>query len=102
MSIFADLKKKGDKRFVNPRSLAEAIVEAIPRKEELFAKTSVAGPGFINVTLSPVVLSERVQYAAQNSAGEPLPLELVFFTSGVQSCARNPILQQPWKQIGSC
>mmetsp|Transcript_6692 Transcript_6692/g.17138 ORF Transcript_6692/g.17138 Transcript_6692/m.17138 type:complete len:541 (-) Transcript_6692:501-2123(-) len=68
MSIFADLKKKGDKRFVNPRSLAEAIVEAIPRKEELFAKTSVAGPGFINVTLSPVVLSERVQYAAQNSA----------------------------------
>jgi arginyl-tRNA synthetase len=43
MSIFAELKKKGDTRFSNPRSLAEAIVAALPEDESLFASTSVAG-----------------------------------------------------------
>ena len=52
MQLFAELKKNGDATFSNPRALAEAIVEAVNNKNVLFASTSVAGPGFINVTFS--------------------------------------------------
>ena len=68
MQLFAELKKKGDTSFKNPRSLAEAIVEALPDDENIFASTSVAGPGFINVTFSDTLLSKRVTQTVHNSS----------------------------------
>jgi len=43
----------------NPRELAEEIVAALP-KNDLISKTEVAGPGFINITLSSVAISKLV------------------------------------------
>lgn len=44
----------------NPRQIATAWVAAL-KETELFAKVEVAGPGFINLTLSPSFLSQAVQ-----------------------------------------
>ncbi|ACO68782.1 arginyl-tRNA synthetase [Micromonas commoda] len=72
MPIFAELKQKGDTSFSNPRSLAEAIVEAIPGREHLFAQTSVAGPGFVNVTFSASFLAAGVLDTVVNSTDEKI------------------------------
>ncbi|MGY4308549.1 arginyl-tRNA synthetase [Bradyrhizobium sp. USDA 4369] len=42
-----------------PRDLAEAIAERL-RADELVAKVDVAGPGFINLTLHPVVWARQL------------------------------------------
>jgi arginyl-tRNA synthetase len=60
MQIFAELKKNGDTTFSNPRALAEAIVGAVDNKNDMFASTSVAGPGFINVTFSTSHLAQQL------------------------------------------
>jgi len=68
MQIFAELKRKGDTSFSNPRSLAEALVKALPENDNLFASASVAGPGFINVTFAPALLAKQVHQTVRNSA----------------------------------
>jgi arginyl-tRNA synthetase len=67
MQIFAELKKNGDATFSNPRALAEAIVEAVNNKNGLFASTSVAGPGFINVTFSTSHLAQQLAHTVHDA-----------------------------------
>ena len=67
MQIFAELKKKGDATFSNPRALAEAIVEAVNSENALFASTSVAGPGFINVTFSTSHLAQQLGHVVHGA-----------------------------------
>jgi arginyl-tRNA synthetase len=43
-----------------PRKIAEQIVAALDRQDEMIAQLEIAGPGFINVTLHPVFLSQEV------------------------------------------
>lgn len=50
----------GKKRGTNPKSLAEEMSQQLS-KEDLFAKVEVAGPGFINLQLSPAAWQGAVQ-----------------------------------------
>lgn len=43
----------------NPREVAETIVKNL-NSNHLIAKTEIAGPGFINITLNPLALSEKI------------------------------------------
>jgi arginyl-tRNA synthetase len=50
----------------NPREVADLVVEALqkdPLFPKVFAKLEVAGPGFINITVSSTLLDERVSAA---------------------------------------
>lgn len=42
-----------------PRKIAEQIVAALDRHDEMIAQLEIAGPGFINVTLNPAFLSKE-------------------------------------------
>ena len=50
----------------NPRALAEEIAEHIKTKSPAIASVSVAGPGFINVTLTPSFWQETIRLAEQD------------------------------------
>jgi len=55
----------------NPRKIAEQILEKWP-KEEMIEKLEVAGPGFINITLSAEFLSKQAtEVAADPRLGVP-------------------------------
>lgn len=49
----------------NPRQIAQEIVEAIP-ENPILSKVEIAGPGFINLTLSPEWLAARLEEAAKD------------------------------------
>lgn len=49
---------------MNPRALAEAIIAALP-ENNLVAKTEIAGPGFINFTISQQQLIDQLEHAYQ-------------------------------------
>ena len=49
----------------NPRALAEQVV-AVLKDNALFSDVSIAGPGFINLTLSDAALSARVQRISED------------------------------------
>lgn len=51
----------------NPRPIAQAIVDRLPQSD-LVDHVEVAGPGFLNVYLSPVWLIDVVRRAADDSA----------------------------------
>ncbi|MGY3452362.1 arginine--tRNA ligase [Bradyrhizobium sp. USDA 4353] len=51
-----------------PRDLAEQIAERL-RADELVAKVDVAGPGFINLTLQPVVWAKALATILREGAG---------------------------------
>jgi len=60
MGIFKALKgHEAGEELGNPRAVAEAIIAALPETDMVDA-TSVAGPGFINVTLSRDWLAQRL------------------------------------------
>src|SRR5690606_40564576 len=42
----------------NPRDVAQAVIDALPHRE-LFADLSIAGPGFINITVTDDALADR-------------------------------------------
>lgn len=44
-----------------PRRIADIILAHLPRATELFTKTDIAGPGFINFTVKPVAWQELLQ-----------------------------------------
>ena len=47
-----------------PRSIADAIIKAMPAEaSSVFERIELAGPGFINLTLSPVFLANQLHYA---------------------------------------
>lgn len=52
----------------NPRPIAEAIVAALP-ESDLVSKAEVAGPGFINLTLSPQWWHAIVRRATDKGSG---------------------------------
>ncbi|NCG20047.1 MAG: arginine--tRNA ligase [Rhodobacterales bacterium] len=57
----------------NPRAVAQAVVDALP-SSEMIAKAEVAGPGFINFTLSDAWLSSDVQRRCRDARlGAPSP-----------------------------
>ena len=59
----------------NPREIASLIVEKI-KERSLFSEVSIAGPGFINMTLSSAYLSERLQRIILDPRlGIPIPLK---------------------------
>ena len=59
----------------NPREIAEAIAEELRGREE-FSDVSVAGPGFINVTLSDQAVLELLKVRpATNRAGKTVVIE---------------------------
>jgi arginyl-tRNA synthetase (EC 6.1.1.19) len=51
---------------MNPRALAEAIIAAIP-DNQLLAKCDIAGPGFINFTISQQQLLDQLERAYSDS-----------------------------------
>lgn len=57
------LKKKGEK--ANPRDIATKIVEAI-KDSNLITAIDIAGPGFINLTPAPVLVTERANELAKD------------------------------------
>jgi arginyl-tRNA synthetase len=73
----------------NPRELAQAIVGAVmadPRGKDLIVSMDIAGPGFINIRLSPAasqavvahILDEGAQYGkSQAGAGKKVLVEFV-------------------------
>lgn len=61
----------------NPRDVAFAIVEALeknPNSSDMFSKLEIAGPGFINITVSASFLSKRLNDALRDPfLGVPRP-----------------------------
>ncbi len=54
MVISGREKKAGNKK-INPRQIAEQLVELLDAHSELFAEIKIAGPGFINFFMNPAV-----------------------------------------------
>ena len=55
-------------RKLNPRAVAEQLVAALPAATRTFCTASIAGPGFINFTLTPTALLAWIQ--AQDSVAQ--------------------------------
>ena len=84
---FGDFQANGvlpfaKKAKLNPRELAQKLIDQLP-KTDLW-ETSIAGPGFINFTLSPGFLlqwiekfssSNAIQQAAQTESGKKMVLD---------------------------
>ncbi|KAG9351943.1 hypothetical protein JZ751_023194 [Albula glossodonta] len=71
MAMAQMMKAKGLK--VNPREIAEKIVQYIP-DNDLIQKTEIAGPGFINVHLKKAFVSKLLTNLLVNGV-QPPPLE---------------------------
>uniref|UniRef100_A0AAY4ED88 Arginine--tRNA ligase, cytoplasmic n=1 Tax=Denticeps clupeoides TaxID=299321 RepID=A0AAY4ED88_9TELE len=71
MAMAQMMKAKGLK--VNPREIAEKIVQNIP-ENEMIQKTEIAGPGFINVHLKKSFVSKLLTNLLVNGV-QPPPLE---------------------------
>lgn len=50
-----------------PRKIAEQIVTAIGPDDEMISQLDIAGPGFINITLNPLFLSQHVNILLRDS-----------------------------------
>jgi arginyl-tRNA synthetase len=60
---------------INPRQISEAILTSLSQNK-LIARTEIAGPGFINITLSPALLSYGVDTLLRDThLGIDLPKE---------------------------
>ncbi len=57
--------KKKKKKKVNPRVIAQQVVDALPQPE-IFADVSLAGPGFINITVTDDYLASYIGQIAQD------------------------------------
>ena len=58
----------------NPRKIAEAVLGQLDRRDGALAQITIAGPGFINVSLSDHFLAAHVQTIIQDERlGCPLP-----------------------------
>ena len=68
---FRDVYSAIDPQFSNPRKFAEAIVARLTGDSTLsshFSKVEIAGPGFINMTVSDHILFEYVEEALSKTA----------------------------------
>eukprot|EP00898_Chlorokybus_atmophyticus_P004813 jgi/Chlat1/5332/Chrsp35S05264 len=59
MGLFGRLKKERPGEYKNPQVVAKAILDALP-ESKMIEKTSIAGAGFINVTVSKQWVAEYV------------------------------------------
>lgn len=50
-----------------PRKIAEQIITELDRQNEMIASIDIAGPGFINITLSPQFISQAVNHIAHSA-----------------------------------
>ena len=68
MLLARELGKSGAK--TNPRALAQQLLDALPASDTI-AKTEIAGPGFINVHLTPAAWQQQVReiHVAGNDFG---------------------------------
>ncbi|MEQ9364297.1 MAG: hypothetical protein RIF32_08650, partial [Leptospirales bacterium] len=67
---FRDLYAADHAAFKNPRTFAEALAASLRNDEacrEIFAGVEIAGPGFLNLTLTSRVLFEYARFAAIDS-----------------------------------
>jgi len=69
---------------MNPRALAELLVERL-RQDPLIASVEIAGPGFVNLRLSPTAYQQALN-AVLNSAGHSVLRDAAHF--GRPSCER--------------
>ncbi|GAB4122543.1 MAG: arginine--tRNA ligase [Fimbriimonadaceae bacterium] len=69
---------------MNPRALAELLVERL-RQDPLIASAEIAGPGFVNLRLSPTAYQQALN-AVLNSAGQSVLRDATHF--GRPSCER--------------
>lgn len=51
----------------NPRQVAEMLVSHLDKSKISISKLEIAGPGFINITLDPAFLSERVDFVLHDA-----------------------------------
>ncbi len=60
---------------LNPRELAQKVVDALDLKD-IADEVSIAGPGFINIRLSPAFLAKQTELAfADTKLGVPMPAQ---------------------------
>lgn len=57
----------------NPREIAQLIVQELSQ-EPCLSKAEIAGPGFVNLTLSPNFLAEQITLAAKDMERDAVPL----------------------------
>lgn len=69
---------------MNPRALAELLVERL-RQDPLIASAEIAGPGFVNLRLSPTAYQQAMS-SVLNSAGQSVLRDATHF--GRPSCER--------------
>ncbi|MFN3961529.1 MAG: hypothetical protein ACK4NQ_00960, partial [Fimbriimonadaceae bacterium] len=62
---------------MNPRALAELLVERL-RQDPLIASAEIAGPGFVNLRLSPTAYQQALS-AVLNSAGQSVLRDATHF-----------------------
>jgi arginyl-tRNA synthetase len=72
MPLFQRLKAAGGAGAASPRAVAEKLLAALPASP-MVAATSIAGPGFINVTLSRPWLAQRLGGLLTHGAGSLAP-----------------------------
>jgi arginyl-tRNA synthetase len=63
----------------------------LPGKGNLFASTSVAGPGFINVTFKPSLLAQRVGGVVHNAVGMVVRLSQHIYENNLYICPKSYI-----------
>ena len=69
--VIAGKEKKETGKKVNPRQVAQQLVELLERETELFEKIEIAGPGFVNFFINDSVWQSVIPAVceAQNSFG---------------------------------
>lgn len=79
LTVFGRLDDAQKQQFGNPRSLAERIADGLQRGglNQSLVTVAVAGPGFINVTLSSAYLVSALKPLASLVSGAPLASELM-------------------------
>jgi len=57
---FNSAMKLGKLLKIPPRQIAEAIFAAVDQPDDMLSKLEIAGPGFINIWIAPLYLSQKV------------------------------------------
>uniref|UniRef100_A0A0D6QSD5 arginine--tRNA ligase n=1 Tax=Araucaria cunninghamii TaxID=56994 RepID=A0A0D6QSD5_ARACU len=72
MGIWSKIKGKMTE-FKNPNSVGQAIMKNLPQSN-MIEKTSVAGPGFVNIVLSNLWIAERIRQMLIDGIGSWAPV----------------------------
>lgn len=72
MSIWSRIKGKST-NFKNPNSVGQAIMKNLPQSD-VIERSSVAGPGFVNLVLSNSWIAQRIQHMLLDGIGTWAPV----------------------------